>query len=181
MKPVTNNVASVLLFFVCLSLVNSTRVKDNNSNDDIIDETCAAVTYKNICLEGFHQENPTEDLKDGSERVVTAIKIASNNGTDIALHIEQSLDQSKNLKPEKKKAYEACEANFDTALKKLEDTLESMENEEYEKMKDDITSAIEDAKDCESGSHEDPVLSKKTKMFCKQCENAIDIITKFLH
>ncbi|KAK8509822.1 hypothetical protein V6N13_093667 [Hibiscus sabdariffa] len=176
MKPVTNNVALVLSFFICLSSVSSNRPLDNN----IIAEICADVTYKDICLESFRNENFTEDLRGKSDRVVAAVKIASNNGTEIAIHIEKSLDQSKG-KPESKTAFEACEANFDTALKKLEDTLESMENEEYEKMKDDVSSAIDDANDCDKGQHGDPVLSEKTKLFCKLCENAIDIMSKYMN
>ena len=175
MKPIANNVALLLSFFLCVSFLPSLNAAGKNN---LVVETCQKVKYKDLCISSLEAEHASQDA-DLSALALIAVRVASNNGSDTSVYIKKILD-GKNLEPAVEQNFEDCLENYISAMQQLDDSLEALVSKNYKDVKTWLEVAITDATTCETELKQSPgnelELFNKNNIFRQLCSNALDIV-----
>ncbi|KAK8654353.1 hypothetical protein V6N13_128322 [Hibiscus sabdariffa] len=181
MKPMANNVALALSFFICLSFFPSLNAVSDNK---LVNETCQKVTEKDLCLSSLSAEHASRDAKDVVTLGLIAINVAANNGSNTTAFIRQTLLESAELMaPTTEQNFEDCSDNFEDAMQELDDALAFITSKDFKSMKTEVGTAMDDADECASVLNQtegkDMELFKKTKIF-RQLVSIVHDIAKLL-
>ncbi|XP_022769803.1 pectinesterase inhibitor 9-like [Durio zibethinus] len=176
MKPIANNAALLLSFFLCLSFLPLLNAAGNNS---LVAETCQKAKYKDLCISSLEAEYASQDA-DLAALALIAVEVASKNGSDTSVYIKKTLDGT-NLEPTVEQNFEDCSENYVSAMEQLDDSLEALVSKNYEDVKTWLEAAITDATTCETqlikqSPGEEMELFNKNNVFRQLCSNALDIV-----
>ncbi|XP_022759691.1 pectinesterase inhibitor-like [Durio zibethinus] len=176
MRPITNSVAMLLSFSLCLSFLPLLNAAGNNTL--LVAETCQKVKNTDLCISSLEAEHATQDA-DLAALALIAIKVASNNGSDTSVYMKKTLDGT-TLEPAVEQNFEDCLDNYGSAMQQLDDSLAALVSRNYKDVKTWLQVAIDDATTCETGLKQRPGndsdLLNKNNIFLQLCSNALDIV-----
>lgn len=176
MKPIANNVALLLSFFLSLSVLPASL--NAAGKNVLVSQTCQKAKYKDLCISSLEAEHASQDA-DLAALALIAIKVASNKGSDTSVYIKKILDTT-NLEPAVEQNYEDCADHYGSAMQQLDDSLEALVSKNYRDVKTWLDVAITDATSCGNGLKQGPgnelELFGKNDKFRQLCSNALDIV-----